>query len=69
MLAGQWLADSAYGRHYSRARNLSRELAAAYDSALADADLLVLPTLPMKATLLRRVAGGNLPRRPPQIPA
>ena len=40
------------GRYYAKARNLARSLTQAYDSALKDADLLVMPTTPMKATLL-----------------
>jgi amidase len=34
------------------ARNLALELASAYDAALADADVLVLPTLPIVASPL-----------------
>jgi amidase len=34
------------------ARNLALELTAAYDAALADADVLVLPTLPIVASVL-----------------
>ena len=42
-----------YGGHfYAKAQNLSRRLRAAYDAALADCDLLVMPTLPLKATPL-----------------
>jgi amidase len=42
-----------YGsRFYGKALNLSRVLTAAYDAALAKYDLLLMPTLPMKATPL-----------------
>jgi amidase len=40
-----------YGGHdYAKAQNLRRRLRAAYDAALATHDLLLLPTVPMKAT-------------------
>jgi amidase len=40
------------GIHYARARNLAFKLRAAYDDALAKVDLLLMPTLPMRATVL-----------------
>ncbi|MBV9174461.1 MAG: amidase [Chloroflexi bacterium] len=50
VLLGQYMQDTYHGRYYARAQNLARSLAAAYDTALAEVDLLVMPTLPMKAT-------------------
>lgn len=50
VLIGQYMQDCYHGRYYARAQNLARELAAAYDRALSDFDLLVMPTLPLKAT-------------------
>jgi amidase len=42
-----------YGsRFYGKAVNISRRLKAAYDAVLADCDLLLMPTLPLKATKL-----------------
>lgn len=42
-----------YGlRYYGKGVNLSRKLAAAYDKVLGEADLLLMPTLPLKATPL-----------------
>jgi amidase len=38
------------GRYYAKAQNLRRRLRAAYDAALATHDLLLMPTVPMKAT-------------------
>ena len=38
------------GRYYGKAQNIRRRLRAAYDTALAAHDLLLLPTTPMKAT-------------------
>src|SRR5207253_2542774 len=37
---------------YAKAQNLSRKLRDAYDAALADFDVLVMPTLPLTATPL-----------------
>jgi len=50
VLAGQWMADAHHGRYYAKAQNLARAAVAAYDEALASHDLLVMPTLPLKAT-------------------
>jgi amidase len=52
MLCGRYAIDRGDGRHYAMARNLALELAAAYDAVLADADALVLPTLPVVASPL-----------------
>jgi amidase len=40
------------GRYYAKAQNVRRRLRAAYDAALAGCDVLLLPTVPMKATPL-----------------
>src|SRR5262249_28964384 len=52
VLLGQYMQDNYQGRYYAKAQNLSPVLAAAYDEALKQVDLLVMPTLPLKATLL-----------------
>ena len=52
VLAGQWMADTRYGHFYAKAQNLARVAAAAYDKVLAEHDLLLMPTLPLKATPL-----------------
>jgi amidase len=45
--------NNAYGsRYYGKAVNITRRLTAAYDQALQDYDLLLMPTTPMKATPL-----------------
>jgi len=49
-MLGQYMQDNYHGRYYAKAQNLARSLRAAYDAALQQADLLVMPTLPMKAT-------------------
>lgn len=48
-LLGQYLGEKTSGVYYSKAQNLSRTLRAAYDEALREADVLVMPTTPMKA--------------------
>ncbi len=49
-----------YGlRYYGKGVNLSRRLAAEYDRVLAECDLLLLPTVPLKATPL---PGPEAPR-------
>ena len=47
VLLGQYMQDN-----YAKAQNLARVLRAAYDEQLKDVDLLLMPTLPLKATLL-----------------
>jgi amidase len=50
VLAGRYAIDTAHGQHYAMARNLAYELRRAYEDALADHDVLVMPTLPLTAT-------------------
>jgi amidase len=52
VLAGQWMADAHHGRYYAKAQNLARSARAAYDEVLGAHDLLLMPTLPLKATPL-----------------
>ncbi len=52
MFAGQFGIDHYRGRYYAKAQNIARRLRAAYDSVLAEYDLLLMPTLPLKATKL-----------------
>jgi amidase len=52
ILLGQYMQDNYQGRYYAKAQNLARTLRAAYDEALNGVDLLLMPTLPLKATLL-----------------
>ena len=49
MLAGQYMQERYHGRYYAKAQNLARSLSAAYDAALEECDLLVMPTLPFRA--------------------
>lgn len=52
VLLGQYMSDRYDGHYYAKAQNLGRTLRAAYDAALADADVLVMPTTPMRAQLI-----------------
>jgi amidase len=52
ILLGQYMQDNYQGRYYAKAQNLARILGAAYDEALKSVDLLLMPTLPLKATPL-----------------
>ena len=52
MLAGRYATGTYQGTHYAMAQNLAHELRAAYDEALSRYDVLVMPTLPVQATVL-----------------
>lgn len=52
LLAGRYTINTYQGKHYAMARNLVPQLRAAYDDELARYDVLVMPTLPLQATLL-----------------
>jgi amidase len=52
MLIGDYFIRHYRGHFYAKAQNLSRALRATYDEVLSRFDLLLLPTLPMKATPL-----------------
>jgi amidase len=47
---GKHTLDRYGGRYYAKAQNLRRRLRAAYDAVLKSYDLLLMPTVPMKAT-------------------
>ena len=52
MLAGEYFIKHHRGHFYAKAQNLGRLLRKTYDDVLARHDLLLMPTLPMKATPL-----------------
>jgi amidase len=52
MLIGHYFIKHHRGHFYAKAQNLSRKLRAAYDAALSQHDLLLMPTVPLKATPL-----------------
>ncbi|WP_254535132.1 amidase [Halomarina litorea] len=49
LVLGEYLAEQYHGRYYAKAQNLARELAERYDEALADVDVLAMPTTPQTA--------------------
>ena len=52
MMVGQYFISHYRGRFYAKAQNLNRRLKAAYDKAFGEYDLLLMPTVPVKATPL-----------------
>jgi len=48
-LFGTYIHEHYGSRYYGKAMNLTRQLIAAYDTVLAQHDLLLMPTTPMKA--------------------
>jgi amidase len=52
MLVGSHTLKQHGGRYYAKAMNLRRRLRAAYDAALSDCDLLLMPTSPIVASPL-----------------
>ena len=50
VLFGQYALNRYRGHYYAKCQNLARTLRAAYDAVLKDHDLLLMPTLPLKAT-------------------
>jgi amidase len=52
VMMGEHATRAHGGRYYAAAMNLSRRLTAAYDAAFESVDLLLLPTVPLKPTLL-----------------
>lgn len=50
MLAGEYFIKQHRGHFYAKAQNLARLLRKSYDDALNGYDLLLMPTLPLKAT-------------------
>lgn len=50
LILGQYMLDTYGTRFYGKATNIIRRLRAAYDRALAECDLLLMPTTPVTAT-------------------
>ena len=48
-MLGTYINEQHGSRYYGKAMNITRRLTAAYDAALTDCDLLLMPTTPMKA--------------------
>src|SRR5260370_12391410 len=60
ILFGQYALNKYRGHYYAKSQNLGRALRAAYDAVLADYDLLLMPTLPLKATPLPKPGGPRM---------
>ncbi|HME95133.1 MAG TPA: amidase family protein, partial [Methylomirabilota bacterium] len=58
-MLGTYIHEHHGSRYYGKAMNVTRRLTAAYDSALRDCDLLLMPTTPMKA---QPMPGPGAPR-------
>ena len=52
MFVGEYFIRQYRGRYYAKSMNILRRLRAAYDAALAQCDVLLMPTTPMKAAPL-----------------
>ena len=52
ILWGQYAVNKYRGHYYAKSQNLGRKLRDAYDAVLKDYDLILMPTLPLKATPL-----------------
>ncbi len=52
LLFGEYLQTQYHGRYYAKGQNLARTLREAYDAALANVDVLVMPTTTIKAARL-----------------
>ncbi|WP_017728720.1 amidase [Halalkalibacterium ligniniphilum] len=59
ILLGQYMQEQYNGKYYAIAQNLSRKLKQAYDEALKEYDVLIMPTTPMKAT---KIPAPDAPR-------
>ncbi len=58
-LAGYYFIQKYRGHFYAKAQNLARKLTAAYDASLQKYDLLLMPTVPVKAT---KIPDAKAPR-------
>ena len=59
ILLGTYIRDTYGTRHYGKAINVARRLGAAYDAVLAEDDLLLMPTVPVKAPPLPSADAGR----------
>jgi amidase len=60
LIMGAYAERTSQGHYYAKAQNQRRRLRAAYDAALADHDLLVMPTTRMKTTKIPAPDAGYL---------
>ena len=50
MLTGEYMNRHYHGRYYAKAQNMRPALVKTYDDVLAEYDVLVMPTVPFRAT-------------------
>ncbi len=50
LFLGEYLKQNYHGRYYAKAQNLKRSLRQAYDDVLESHDVIVMPTIPFRAT-------------------
>jgi amidase len=69
LLTGEYMHTRYHGRFYAKAQNLALKLKAAYDTAFEQVDLLLMPTLPMKAACATRLRKPAIvyPADPPLV--
>ena len=67
ILFGKYALNKYRGHYYAKAQNLARKLGDAYDAALAKYDLLLMPTLPLRATKLPDPAGAAHGHHQPRL--
>src|SRR5256885_14276149 len=60
ILFGQYALNKYRGHYYAKSQNLGRVLRAAYDAVLKEHDLLLMPTLPLKATPIPKPGGPRM---------
>ena len=58
MLLGEYFTSRYRGRYYAKCQNLARRLRSAYDAALQTYDVLLMPTVPVRASELPKPGCG-----------
>jgi amidase len=50
LFMGEYMHRYYHGRYYAKSQNLKRVLRQSYDDVLAEHDVIVMPTIPFRAT-------------------
>ena len=67
LLMGHYVHTRYRGTYYAKAQNLARKLRAAYDAVLAEFDVLVMPTVPVKPRELPNPGDSRLDMMAPGL--